>query len=66
MKPAMTAEDILALAEQVESDAADFYDRAAEATKSPRAKALLERLAAFENDHEHVFSGMRDHAEAYS
>lgn len=50
------------MAEQVEADAAEFYARAAEATSTPRAKALLERLAAFESDHEHVFSGMRKHA----
>jgi rubrerythrin len=61
MDKTVTAEDILAMAQQVEADAAEFYAQAAEATSSPRAKALLQRLAAFENDHEHVFSGMSDH-----
>ncbi len=65
MDKTVTAKDILAMAQQVEADAAEFYAKAAEATSSPRAKALLERLAAFESDHEHIFSGMREHLEEH-
>ncbi len=55
----LTANDVIRLAEQIEKAACDFYARAAKAVGDRRARQLLAELAALEQVHEHVFSGLR-------
>ena len=53
------ADDIFEIAEQMERNGAKFYRTAATAMHDEKAKSLLERLAAMEDDHEKTFSQMR-------
>jgi rubrerythrin len=53
------ADDILEIAEQMERNGGKFYRTAARAVTDAKAKALLEQLAAMEDDHEKTFAHMR-------
>ena len=52
-------DDVLAMAEQIERDAASFYRQAASASSTPWCSQVLLGLASMEADHEHVFAGIR-------
>ncbi len=53
------ADDILAMAEEMERNGARFYRRTAGETDDPSAKQLLTEFAAMEDDHEKTFAQMR-------
>ena len=53
------ADDILAMAEQLETNGGKFYRTAAEATNETVNKAFLLELAAMEDQHEKTFQAMR-------
>lgn len=53
------ADDALEIAEQMERNGGKFYRMAARAMTDAKAKALLEKLAAMEDDHEKTFARMR-------
>lgn len=55
----LTANDVIALAEQIEKAACNFYARAAKAVGDRRTRQLLSELAALEQVHEDIFSGLR-------
>jgi len=54
------ADDILAMAEQIERNGAAFYRRAAEISTDDSVKKRLEQLAEWEGGHESLFSKMRE------
>lgn len=53
------ADEILAMAEQIERNGAAFYRRAAEITRDPQLKERLEQLTQWELSHERLFAGLR-------
>jgi rubrerythrin len=53
------ADEILAMAENIERNGARFYRKAAELVEDPAIRKLLEDLAAWEDGHEGVFATMR-------
>ncbi len=53
------ADDVLAMAEQLEVNGGKFYRAAAESTKDPDNKAFLLDLAVMEDQHEKTFKDMR-------
>ena len=59
MSTNFNADEILAMAEQIERNGAAFYRRAAEVTREPAAKARLAELAEWELGHEKLFREMR-------
>ena len=52
-------DEILAMAEGIERNGADYYDRAAELTEDEGKKAKLRKLADMERSHEKTFADMR-------
>ena len=54
-----TANDVFEMAEQLERNGAEFYRKAAESARDPKAKELLLKLAAMEVDHEKLFAGLK-------
>ncbi len=61
MDTEMTANDVLAMAEQIEADASDFYAQAASVCLDRRCAQTMLLLAAMESDHVAIFSTMRTH-----
>jgi rubrerythrin len=59
MKSIINADEVLAIAEQIERNGAKFYRRAADGFEVGRKKELLLNLAAIEDNHEEVFGDMR-------
>lgn len=59
MRYDFTAEDVFEMAEQLERNGSRFYRTAAAAVSGADAKALLEKLAAMEDDHEQTFKSLR-------
>jgi len=53
------ADEILAMAEQIERNGAAFYRRAAEVTAEPGARARLAELGEWELGHEKLFTQLR-------
>jgi rubrerythrin len=53
------ADEILAMAEQIERNGANFYRKAAASAKAKDAAAKLKELAAMEENHEKIFAAMR-------
>lgn len=53
------ADDLFEIAEQMERNGSKFYRTAAMAVKDDKARGLLEKLAAMEDNHERLFSQMR-------
>ncbi len=53
------ADDVLAIAEQLETNGGKFYRTAADSTSDPSNKAFLLELAAMEDQHEKTFVAMR-------
>ncbi|MCG6917880.1 MAG: ferritin family protein [Deltaproteobacteria bacterium] len=53
------ADEILAMAEQIERNGARFYRRAAGLVKDPAVSRLLEELAVWEDGHQKAFASMR-------
>ena len=53
------ADEILAMAEQIERNGAAFYRRAAEVTRDSAARARLAELAEWELGHEKLFTELR-------
>ncbi len=53
------ADDVLAMAEQMEINGGKFYRLAAESTSDPANNAFLLELAAMEDQHEKIFKDMR-------
>ena len=53
------ADDVLAMAEQIETNGAKFYRSAANSTSDPDNKKFLLDLAAMEDQHENTFKAMR-------
>ena len=53
------ADEILAMAEQIERNGARFYRRAAGLVKDVEVSKLLQELAAWEDGHEKAFASMR-------
>jgi rubrerythrin len=54
-----SADEILAMAEQIERNGARFYRRAATIVKEREVSKLLKELAVWEDGHEKVFASMR-------
>lgn len=59
MSIAFSADEILAVAEQIERNGAKFYRIAAEQTSDGEAQAALKWLAGEEDQHEKAFAAMR-------
>ena len=59
MKVTFNADDIFAMAEQIERNGAKFYRMAANKMTAPESKELLTSLAAWEERHERMFTRMR-------
>jgi len=59
MSTSFNADEILAMAEQIERNGAAFYRRAAEVAKDAGMRARLAELAAWELGHEELFTAMR-------
>ncbi|MBP7738178.1 MAG: ferritin family protein [Spirochaetes bacterium] len=53
------ADDVLKIAEQIEENGADFYNKASAAMTDPHYKKFLADLAVMEVDHKKTFAGMR-------
>jgi rubrerythrin len=53
------ADEILAMAEQIERNGIQFYRKAAQMAEDPRINKFLLDLAAMEVDHEKIFTQMR-------
>ena len=53
------ADDVLAMAEQMEINGAKFYRLAADSTSDPANNKFLLELAAMEDEHEKIFKAMR-------
>jgi rubrerythrin len=60
MSTNFNADEVLAMAEQIERNGAAFYRRAAELTHDPIARARLAELAEWELGHEKLFTNMRN------
>jgi rubrerythrin len=54
------ADAILEMAEQIERNGAKFYHTAARRVLSPALKAMLTRLARMEEEHEKIFTALRE------
>ena len=54
-----SADEIFAMAEQIERNGVNFYRRAAEFAGDAKCRQLLERLAVWEQEHETTFAAMR-------
>ncbi len=54
------ADDVFEMAEQIERNGAKFYRDAAASVNDDRFKAVLEELAAMEDEHEKTFTNMRE------
>ena len=52
-------DEILAMAERIERNGADYYDRAAELTEDEGKRSKLRKLAEMERSHQQVFAEMR-------
>jgi rubrerythrin len=59
MRVRFNADEVLEIAEQIERNGADFYKRAAQLQRDSSTSAMLEELAAMEEEHEKTFSEMR-------
>jgi rubrerythrin len=59
-----SADEIFAMAEQMEINGEEFYRKAAEAVSDPANKDLLTRLADMEVNHGEVFKSMRSELSA--
>ena len=55
----LNADDILAMAEQIETNGGKFYRTPADSTSDPANKTFLLELAAMEDQHEKTFKAMR-------
>jgi len=53
------ADEILAMAEDIERNGAAFYRKASEMGALSELRELLQELAAMEDEHQRVFAGMR-------
>ena len=53
------ADEIFAMAEQLERNGAEFYRQAAQSVVQPDRKSFLEQLAVMEDDHQKTFAAMR-------
>jgi rubrerythrin len=53
------ADEIFEIAERIEHNGGRFYRQAAKNTADAKAKQMLEKLAAMEDDHEKTFAGLR-------
>ena len=54
-----SADEILAMAQQIERNGADFYRRAAESAGDAKCRRLLQDLAGWEEEHLSTFTAMR-------
>ena len=52
-------DEILAMAERIERNGVDYYERAAQMTEDEEKKAKLRKLADMERNHEKIFAEMR-------
>ena len=59
MAVTFSADEIFAMAEQVERNGAKFYRKAAKEISNKEFKELFEELADMEDDHEKTFAAMR-------
>jgi rubrerythrin len=59
MSISFTADEVLAIAEQIERNAVAFYHAAAGLVRAAAASQLLDELSAWEGQHEQVFAAMR-------
>jgi len=59
MMPAFSADEVFEMAEQIERNGVKFYKTAASYASTDQAKALFERLAEMEQQHEKTFAQMR-------
>jgi rubrerythrin len=59
MRVRFNVDEVLEIAQQIERNGADFYRRAAELQQDASARAMLQELAAMEEEHEKTFSEMR-------
>jgi len=59
MSPKFNADEVFEMAERIESNAVDFYTKAADLRASGEEAALLRRLAEMERGHLAVFAEMR-------
>ena len=59
MRRSYNIDEILAMAERIERNGVDYYDRAAELTEDEGKKAKLRKLADMERSHEQIFAEMR-------
>jgi len=53
--------DVFRMAGQLEQDASAFYREASSLSTDPRCRQLLAQLATMEDDHVHVFGGIKHH-----
>lgn len=60
MSNAITADEVLAIAERIERNGVAFYTRAAEHASAGALAELLQSLASMEEGHIRVFTGMRN------
>jgi rubrerythrin len=54
-----SADEIFAMAEQIERNGVNFYRRAAEFAGDAKRRQLLQNLAGWEQEHERTFAAMR-------
>jgi len=52
-------DEILAMAEEIERNGAEYYARAAQITEGEEKKAKLQKLVEMERNHERIFAEMR-------
>jgi rubrerythrin len=64
MSVSFTALEIFEIAEQIERNGAKFYRQAAEMTKDKQMSHFFCRLAEMENNHEKIFSEMKEKIKA--
>ncbi len=55
----LNADEVFAIAEQIEVNGGKFYRKAADAVDYASTRKTLLELAAMEDDHEHFFAGLR-------
>jgi rubrerythrin len=60
MEKRFSADDVFAIAEQIEVNGGEFYRKAADIVKDPAAKEMMLKLAAMEDDHKRFFAGLRE------
>lgn len=53
------ADEVLAMAEDIEQNGAAFYRKASEMAALSELRELLQELAAMEDEHQRIFAGMR-------